>query len=382
MNKKDFSFTGSGDEYFKIWIVNVLLTILTLGIYSAWATVRQKRYFYGNTVLDENNFEYHGKPMQILIGRIFAVALLIIYVFISQLHPIAGMGFIFIITLLMPFFIMRSMKFNARMSSYRNVRFSFHGNLWDAYSSYLLIPLLPLVFGAIVAALFHFVLNIQSEEAMVAIGGITMLAIFALVPFVETLALRYQFNNLQYGQGQFFTKIQAKPIYMFYLKLIGVVILCYAALGAIIGGGALLFNANGSDEPSGLLIGLIIVFIIPLYIAFFLSGIFAKAYLQSHKRNYLFSQTGLDNVLILGSSLKPWPLFKILATNLLLIVLTAGFAKPWVLVRTHRHILDHTNAKINGDLSQYVSKQQGMTSSFGDEMGDAFDLEGGFEVGI
>ena len=44
-----FEFTGSGSEYFKIWIVNVLLTIVTLGIYSAWAKVRRLRYFYNNT---------------------------------------------------------------------------------------------------------------------------------------------------------------------------------------------------------------------------------------------------------------------------------------------------------------------------------------------
>jgi uncharacterized membrane protein YjgN (DUF898 family) len=44
-----FSFTGGASEYFGIWIVNVLLSILTLGIYSAWAKVRNKRYFYGNT---------------------------------------------------------------------------------------------------------------------------------------------------------------------------------------------------------------------------------------------------------------------------------------------------------------------------------------------
>ena len=33
----DFRFTGKTGEYFRIWIVNLALTILTLGIYSAWA---------------------------------------------------------------------------------------------------------------------------------------------------------------------------------------------------------------------------------------------------------------------------------------------------------------------------------------------------------
>jgi uncharacterized membrane protein YjgN (DUF898 family) len=61
-----FEFRGSGAEYFRIWIVNLLLTIVTLGIYSAWAKVRRLRYFYGNTYLDGHSFEFHGRPLAIL----------------------------------------------------------------------------------------------------------------------------------------------------------------------------------------------------------------------------------------------------------------------------------------------------------------------------
>ena len=43
-------FRATGAEYFRIWIVNLLLTIITLGIYSAWAKVRRLRYFYGSTL--------------------------------------------------------------------------------------------------------------------------------------------------------------------------------------------------------------------------------------------------------------------------------------------------------------------------------------------
>jgi len=66
-------------EYFKIWIVNILLTILTLGIYAAWATVRNNRYFYSNLYLDDNNFRYLAEPIQILKGRLIAIAVLVIY---------------------------------------------------------------------------------------------------------------------------------------------------------------------------------------------------------------------------------------------------------------------------------------------------------------
>ena len=53
-----FEFRGNGGEYFKIWIVNVLLTLITLGIYSAWATVRNNRYFYSNTFVNDVSFDY------------------------------------------------------------------------------------------------------------------------------------------------------------------------------------------------------------------------------------------------------------------------------------------------------------------------------------
>lgn len=67
-----FSFTGSGSEYFRIWIVNLLLTIVTFGIYSAWAKVRRTQYFYNNTHVAGSSFDYHGKPLSILKGRAIA----------------------------------------------------------------------------------------------------------------------------------------------------------------------------------------------------------------------------------------------------------------------------------------------------------------------
>jgi hypothetical protein len=65
-----FNFTGRTGEYFRIWIVNVMLTIASLGIYSAWAKVRNKRCFYGNTSVDGTAFDYHADPVAILKGRL------------------------------------------------------------------------------------------------------------------------------------------------------------------------------------------------------------------------------------------------------------------------------------------------------------------------
>ena len=67
-------FSGSAAEYFRIWVVNLFFSLATLGVYSAWAKVRKKRYFYGATRLDGDTFDYFASPKAILYGRIIAVA--------------------------------------------------------------------------------------------------------------------------------------------------------------------------------------------------------------------------------------------------------------------------------------------------------------------
>jgi uncharacterized membrane protein YjgN (DUF898 family) len=56
-------FTGRGAEDFKIWIVNIAFTLITLGIYSAWAKVRKNRYIYGNIIFEDASIEYLADPM-------------------------------------------------------------------------------------------------------------------------------------------------------------------------------------------------------------------------------------------------------------------------------------------------------------------------------
>ncbi|HKX64561.1 MAG TPA: DUF898 family protein, partial [Rhizomicrobium sp.] len=82
-------FEGSGGEYFKIWIVNLALSIVTLGIFSAWAKVRSKRYFYGNTYIGEHSFDYHANPLRILLGRLVALCLLLGYTATIHFMPAA-----------------------------------------------------------------------------------------------------------------------------------------------------------------------------------------------------------------------------------------------------------------------------------------------------
>ncbi len=137
--RQEFSFTGKTGEYFGIWIVNLLLSIVTIGIYTAWAKVQRLRYFYGNTWLDGHNFEYHAKPMQILIGRLIVIGALIVYNILVSISPAFGL-LILPYLIAFPWLLNKSMAFNARMTSYRNVRFNFRGNYWSALGIFVLMP--------------------------------------------------------------------------------------------------------------------------------------------------------------------------------------------------------------------------------------------------
>ena len=57
-HRLDVRFTGSGSEYFRIWIVNLLLSIVTAGLYTPWARRRTARYFYDHTIVADSPLEF------------------------------------------------------------------------------------------------------------------------------------------------------------------------------------------------------------------------------------------------------------------------------------------------------------------------------------
>src|SRR5438128_3835199 len=125
-------FSASAGEYFRIWIVNLALTIVTIGIYSAWAKVRKKRYFYAHTRIAGEGFEYRGNPIAILKGRLVAVALVALYSIAGQFSPLAQGVLALVFAIVFPWLYVRSLAFNAYNSAYRNMRFHFSATYVEA----------------------------------------------------------------------------------------------------------------------------------------------------------------------------------------------------------------------------------------------------------
>jgi uncharacterized membrane protein YjgN (DUF898 family) len=87
-------FSSSWSSWFGLAIGNLLLTIITLGIYRFWARTRERRYLWSATHWGGEPLEYTGKGSELLIGAIMAFFVLILpLVIVSMVSAVAkGMG--------------------------------------------------------------------------------------------------------------------------------------------------------------------------------------------------------------------------------------------------------------------------------------------------
>jgi len=335
-----FRFTGTAGEYFGIWIVNLLLSVLTLGIYSAWAKVRTKQYFYQNTRVAGRSFDYHATGLQILIGRVIVVAGLIAYSVLSAI-PVVGLVLIVALIFLFPFLMVRSIRFNARMSSWSNVRFGFDGATIQAFLAYLLYPVL------------------------------TAFTAYLAWPFAERAIRRFAVSNHRLGGARFAFDSGLAPFYGAFLAALG-----WAALVIVIGfvtGRALLPSFDMADPeqlgPAGFM---------TIYGFIFVAFFPAQAIYTALIRNAVYNNARLDERHRFRSSVQPFELFWLVMTNFLAIVVTLGLAIPWAKVRMAHYMAEKTEFLPDGPLDAFV----GEVESSGSAIGDAYtDIEG-IDVGI
>jgi uncharacterized membrane protein YjgN (DUF898 family) len=381
-------FRGSGGEYFKIWIVNVLLIIVTLTIYAAWAKVRTKRYFYGNTVVDNTSFEYHAKPLQILYGQLIAYAALIIVTLSQRVHVGVWIVLTIILVLLIPWVIWRSLKFNARMSSYRNVRFGFSGSWKRIYAILILIPLLIL---AVVTAVIFGVSLLDNREVIALVSLMTAFLLYSLYPVFHQMLAFYSHNFHRYGTAKFSAPLRKRDFIWIYVKTVLLAILILAAFFIVFGIFAFIANLVATGlfdkldirnlDANDLLTTISAGFIgVVFYLIFLFLGAIVTAYFRSRIRNYRYDFTSIGDRVELRSIASTKSLAVLMITNLLLLVFTIGLAYPWVKVRNARYFAKHTQILSTGQLDQFAADEKEKVTALGAELGDAFDLD--MDIGI
>ena len=344
------SFTGSAGEYFGIWIVNILLTIITLGIYSAWAKVRRNRYFYGNTVLLGRAFDYHAKGMQIFIGRLIVFGYLVVYNILLAVFPVAGIILAVVVLFFVPWLIMRGLRFSARVTSYRNIRFDFVGRMGGAFVAFMAGPV------------------------------IAVLSLGFLVPLASRWMYGYIGNNLRYGGRSFATDPRLGEIYKTWLFSALIVILGLLIIGAVVIANLSLLVAliDGTTTVAPELQASLFFLGVIGYIAVFLSFGIAALFYRAGVRNIAWSATVFDDRHALRSDLPRLGYVWVAISNVVVTIVTLGLMRPWAAVRMARYVNVHTAVRFDGDVGEIFASVEQEGSAVGAEFMDFEGFDFGF----
>ncbi|PCI71898.1 MAG: thymidylate kinase [Gammaproteobacteria bacterium] len=318
-----FEFKGNGMEYFKIWIVNVLLTIITLGIYSAWAKVRSNRYFYSNLYLDDSNFRYLAEPMTILKGRLIAVAALIVYSVVTAIAPMIGIVLLIALFFAIPYFINQSIAFNNRMSAYKNIQFRFSASYGEAFMVMYVWPII----------------------------GILTLGI--LYPMALLKMHQYVVKNSAYGTTKFEYSATYKDYGMIFLMMIGIIIAAAIIIGII-----------STLIPA--LAPLSLILIAVMYIGIILYSIVAITNLFYHNLGLVEHR--------FKSTLTIMDLGKVMLINLFFIIITLGLYLPAAKVRMTKYMCSCLVMDAEGSLDDFAAAEKENVSALGEEFGQVFDF--------
>ena len=382
-----FAFTGSTKEYFKIWIVNALLTIVTLGIYSAWAKVRNKRYLYNNSWVNGSSFEYHGKPTKILqayfivlVGGSLTYELILPYLIsmlfaegsalpikLGDLHfaiepedveLLFGFLGLLLLWVLVP---VLARMFTARLSSYQNIRFDFKTTWQEACKVLLVLGLL---------------------------GGVTIIG----YPYFACRRTEFFVNHSRYGTAPFALAGKLKTFYAIYFKAF--LIMLGGLIFIVAAGFAILFiNENRAFIDDFLKI-VLSVCLGPLFWVFYVA---TSSFLNTSIANCTWSNTTVGKSQFIGSpqgdffgkiqvhkvsvstfafncSLKVNRVIWIRISNTLASLLSLGLLIPWGTIRMENYRLSCLTLLATTNTEQFIESEKKKITAIGEGMADIYGI--------
>lgn len=338
----NFAFHGTGKEYFGIWIVNTLLKIVTLGIYSPWAKVRKRSYFYGCTQLEGMNFDYMANPIALLKGWLIAAALFLLYSFGANFSPILSIIAGTLIYILMPWAIVRSRQFNNRYSAHRNIRFNFYPDYNGSYFAFFWLPMLvPLTLGL-------------------------------ATPYLIYRQKQFLVENNSFGKTNFKFFATSRDYYMLFLRGLGIIILVGIGSFAMVGLMGPLLQGLGSNAGAT---APLLAFLVPAF--FFFCYLFVGLYFYVRLTNLTWDNTRLGRHRF-KSSLKVMEVLWIFFSNGVAIMLSFGLLMPWATIRLTEYRLKNLTVVVDGSLEEFEAFNRPDISAAGEELGEIFGMDIGF----
>lgn len=388
-------FSGSGGEYFRVWIVNVLLGILTLGFYTPFARRRTALYFYGHTLVAGSPLEFTAPKRKMFVGFVLVVALSVAFKLAAETGQDAAVS-LFMLggAALAPYFWGSAMRFRMSSTRWRGVRPQFIASWGEVYKASWPVFAIALIWMGI-----SFAGGMLAERP--AAGALPLpkgkgsvlqaipLAVWLLVAggFVATILciirLEFNYKSLQVSRAQI--GVQAgrwKPVYgdfvWIWLATLGVFLGCIVLVGGamalLLSGSAFVLKAMG-ERDSVMKILLVGAMVLVFALIVFFSSAPARAYREARMFQLVWSNVGVSHIARFKCKLKARRYVMLRLKNMLLSLLTLGLYRPFARVSEYRMKAESVTLHVKGGLDQLVGQLTRQQGGLGDAVADAVGLD-------
>jgi uncharacterized membrane protein YjgN (DUF898 family) len=348
-----FRFHGSWQEFARIAVSNLLLTIVTLGIYRFWATTREREYLWGKTDFIDERLEWTGRGMELFIGFIMVFLLIGLPFIVIQL---VTQGLIFqgapVLAGLLTLAMFLLLFYLTGVAYFRALRYRLSRTYWRG------------IRGGSDDPGFQYGLSYNWKSVL------GWLPIFLMVPWAMISLWNDRWNAMSFGPHRFSANAQWTPLMKRYLLFYLVPFIVFVGAGTIVvsmapsGDAPEAFGGTGALYFGGLVIVAILAFYImlPLVALIFYSKYFRLAVggLRLHTLEFEFRARAAD-----------WILFFL--ANMAIIICTLGIGYIFMPYRNWKFFVDHMEAYGEINIDQ-LTQSQTVVEKHGEGLLDAFDV--------
>ena len=374
-------FTGRGGEYFRVWIVNVLLSLLTLGFYTPFARRRTAQYFYGHTFVADSPLEFTAQPRKMFFGFLLLVVVYLAFKLAADSgNDVALNLFMLAGAVLAPWLWGSAMRFRLASTRWRGVRLQFTASWREVYMAgwpvfaiagvwvgviTAVAVMVPAVRGGALGAMPRFPL------AGWAVGGTVLLALMLTV--LLTIRLNYNYQGLLVRRARIGTQAgRWKPVFRDFVRIwaatVGVFLLAVVVVGGLLlGVGASMAGLMG--------VILMVLALLASLLGLLLALAPARAYREARMFRLVWNKVGVSDIARFKCRLRVGRYVGLRIKNILLTLLTLGFYRPFARVSEYNMKVESVTLHLKGSVDQLVGQLVDQQGALGDALADAVGLD-------
>lgn len=319
-------FDGTTAEYFEIWVVNLLLTICSLGFFRPWAKARKHQYFFSKTSVGKHQLGYWASPKRSMIWAavtpivVLAIAVALLY------QPVLLLAIVAIIALIYPLYRHHNLVQHAAATGYRGRRFAYVGSVKDSYLRLIVWPVLTVA--------------------------------LAFLPLGHSLrsSWGYRFENHSYGKERFAAKLPFSRLWGLVAEMTMTIV---AAVSLVMTIAWAVLIAQGGESAveyfiNTLLTGHFRMAHGSVLLAFLIVSVWPLAVWRATSEQLFCAGVQLEAGVSFDTELSSSKLTGLYLVNFVAILLSLGFAIPWATVRVARYRASVTKLICYTDIEELV----------------------------